>query len=355
MRIVMDVSHLSHPRTGVGNYTRSSLAGLADAAEGRHELVGFAAANARGGVGAIRRALAGIPVELRLLPVPFADTVRTAWSRLGRPAAERFLGRFDVLHFWDWMYPPQQAGVRATSVNDLVPLRFPEWTLPRTRQLHGAKYREVRRCDVVFCNSALTARDVVERLGVAEARVRIAPPGVDPVFRPDGERSNLGRPYALAVGSLEPRKNLGTLAAAHRLLDERELALAIAGPEGWGSQPGLDGAIRLGYVTDEELARLYRGAEVFVYPSWFEGFGIPVLEAMASGVPCVVSSHPSLDEASGDAAVRADPGSADAIATAIEEALARREELVRRGLEHARRFTWRKTGRTLLQGYEAVA
>ena len=350
----MDVSHLSHPRTGIGNYTRSSLAGVAEAADGRHELVGFAPANVRGGVGAIRRALAGIPVELRLVPVPFAHAVRTAWSRLGRPAAERFLGPFDVLHFWDWMYPPQRAGVRATSVNDLVPLRFPEWALPRTRRMHGAKYQEVRRCDVVFCNSSFTARDVVEQLCVPEERVRVAPPGVDPVFRPEGEREQRGR-YVLAVGALEPRKNLETLAAAHRLLGDRELALAIAGPEGWGARPSLDGAVRLGYVTDEELARLYRGAEVFAYPSWFEGFGIPVLEAMASGVPAVVSSHPSLDEAAGDAAVRADPGSAEAIAAAIEEALARRDELVPRGLEHASRFTRRATGRALLAGYEAAA
>jgi len=129
--------------------------------------------------------------------------------------------------------------------------------------------------------------------------------------------------------------------------------LAVVGGEGWGEQPLLDGPgiRRLGFVSDEELARLYRGAAVVAYPSRFEGFGIPVIEAMACGVPCVVSSHASLDEASGDAAVRADPESPDSFAEGIARALAERKELVARGLAHARRFNWLETGRVHLRSY----
>jgi glycosyltransferase involved in cell wall biosynthesis len=258
-----------------------------------------------------------------------------------------------VLHFSDWMFPPQRAGVRATTVHDLVPLRFPEWVTPRTLGMHRLKYRNAARtCDLLFCNSAFTARDVTERLGVECSRVRVAHPGVDDRFGADGERAELGRPYLITVATLEPRKNLQNLAEAHRLLGH-DRALAIVGAEGWGDQPelGQDGIVRLGFVPDAELPALYRGADTFVFPSRFEGFGIPVIEAMACGVPCVVSSHPSLDEACGDAAVRVDPERPQAIAAGIEQALTEREALRTKGLEHAARFSWLETGRIFLGAY----
>lgn len=359
MRIVFDVSPLAHPRSGVGNYIRGSLAGLCEAAgaEGGHEIVAFAPSSPAG-ARAIAAELEGLPVEPRLPVLPLAHGFRTAWSRLGRPAAERLLGRFDVLHFTDWMYPPQAAGVRATMIHDLVPLRHPEWTHRRTRAMHRAKYRNAARtCDVIFTNSEFTAREVEELLGVERARLRVAPPGVGARFAPDGPAADLGRPYLLTVATLEPRKNLDTLVAAHRLLQDTGLALAVAGGAGWGEQPRLaaEGVLALGYVDDAELSRLYRGAAAFAYPSRFEGFGMPIVEAMRSGVPCVVSSHPSLDEACGAAALRADPESPEAFAAAIRRALAERDELVRRGIEHGGRFTWRATGEIMLRGYRECA
>jgi glycosyltransferase involved in cell wall biosynthesis len=238
-------------------------------------------------------------------------------------------------------------------IHDLVPLRHPEWTTSRTRAMHTAKYRNAAAtCDVIFVNSSYTGRDVAELLHVPEERIVLAPPGVGSAYHVEGERADLGRPYVLTVATLEPRKNLETLLAAHRLL-EHDLLLAVAGPPGWGPEVELDHerVVRLGYVSDEELARLYRGADAFVFPSRFEGFGIPVVEAMASGAPVVVSSHPSLDDASGDAAVRVDPDSPEDIARGIAEAVSRRRELVARGREHARRFTWEATGRAFLGGY----
>jgi glycosyltransferase involved in cell wall biosynthesis len=355
VRIAFDVSPLSHPLLGIGNYMQGSLGGLVEVAGGAHEIVAFAPTSIRG-PDRIRAALAGIDVELRTWPLPLSHAVRIAWSRVGHPSAERLLGSFDALHFSDWMYPPQRRGVRATTIHDLVPLHHPEWTTARTRSMHGRKYANAAAsCDLIFCNSAYTGRDVTRSLGVPAERIRVAHPAPKDVYRADGPAADLGAPYVLTVATLEPRKNLEVLVEAQRLF-AGELDLAVVGAEGWGEQPLLagPGIRRLGFVTDDELARLYRGAAVVAYPSRFEGFGIPVIEAMACGVPVVVSSHESLDEASGDAALRADPDDAAAFAAAIARAVAERERLAGLGLEHASRFSWRAVGEIFLGGYEEM-
>jgi glycosyltransferase involved in cell wall biosynthesis len=357
LRIVVDVSPLSRPRTGIGNYVRGMVAGLAAASDGQHELVAFAPSGPRGRR-RIRESLAGLELEQRLPLLPRAQSWRSAWSRLGRPPVETLVGPLDVFHFSDWMYPSQRDGVRATTIHDLVPLRFPELVERRTRRMHEPKYANAARtCDRVFVNSRFTAGEVVELLGVPEERVVVAYPGIDPLFRPDGEPADLGTPYVLAVGTLEPRKNLPALAEAFALIRMRhpELTLAIAGLEGWEDRPLNAEEIRLlGYVSDDELARLYRGAAAFAYPSRFEGFGIPIVEALASGTPAVVSSHRSLDEACGDAALRADPGDPRAFAAGLEWALETGSQVRERGLAHAARFTWRACGEAVLAGYESA-
>ena len=134
------MSPLSHPRTGIGNYVRGSLAGLAEASAGAHELVAFAPTRLRGRR-LIHEALADVPVDVRTLVLPWSHAFRMGWSRLGRPSVERFLGELDVLHFSDWLVPPQRRGLRSTMVHDLVPLLHPEWVTERTRSMHGVSVR----------------------------------------------------------------------------------------------------------------------------------------------------------------------------------------------------------------------
>ena len=243
VRIVYDVSPLSHPLTGVGNYMRGSLAGLVEAPAGEHEIVAFAPtslARAEGDPTRARRARRRAPARAAAVLAALARRLEPA-----RPArrSSASSATFDVFHFSDWMYPPQAGGVRATTVHDLVPLRFPEWVTPKTRRCTARSTRtRPARADLVFVNSEYTGRDVVERLGVGAgagqgrlSRRRRTSSGRT------GERADLGRPYVLTVATLEPRKNLETLVAAHRLLGD-DLLLAVAGGTGWGDQPELRGA-----------------------------------------------------------------------------------------------------------------
>ena len=336
---MIDATPLSHPRTGVGNYLRGSLRGLAEAAGSEHEIVAFGLVSVRARE-RVAEALEGLGVENRMLTVPpSADLWRRLWSRAGHPAVERFVGPLDVFQFSDWMYPAQRGGLRSTIVHDLVPLHFPEWVHPRTRRQNLAKYRHAARtCDLMVTISEFTADDVAERLGFPRERIVVAYPGVDERFRPDGAARDGS--YVLMLAPQDPRKNHAGLVRAFELVAGAHPELRLVAPE---------------HVPEDELPALYRGAAVFAYPSFFEGFGIPVLEAMASGTPVVASSHPSLDEACGDAAVRVDPESPEGIAEGIERALAERESLVANGLEQVHRFTWRACGEAHLHGFATSA
>ena len=221
--------------------------------------------------------------------------------------------------------------------------------------------RSIRRAKRVFTVSEYTKGEIVERYRVAPERVVVTPNGVDPIFHPDGDRAP-GAPYLLFVGAIQPRKDPLTAVEALARLDP-ELRLVFAGPEKHGApavrrrveELGLAARVSFrGYVAREELPTLYRGAECLVFPSRYEGFGLPVLEAMASGTPVVATTATSIPEIAGDAAVLVAPGDAEALADGVRRALADRDRLRAAGLARAGRFSWAATARRTLDVYREL-
>jgi glycosyltransferase involved in cell wall biosynthesis len=290
------------------------------------------ARHVRGLVGALR-GRAGIDLELLSYGGPgrLSSVVRDAlWYPRGIARAASHL---DVLHCTTFRGPTRARVPTVLTVHDLAILRYPE-TFPRWHRLYGRTglERTLRAAEAVVAVSEFTRDEVVELVGVPAERIRVVQNGVDAVFTPEGPAA--GGEYVLAVATLEPRKNLGRAVEAAR---RAGIELRVVGARGWGDVevPGW-----VGELPDSELAALYRGARAVLYPSLYEGFGLPVLEAMACGAPVVTSSGTSTEEVAGGAAVLADPLDVDSIAAALAEALHRRDELVALGLERARAFTW---------------
>lgn len=266
------------------------------------------------------------------------------------------LGRLDgvdVLHCPTYYGPLRPRVPLVVTVLDLSVWRFPElfprWTRTAAPRLAPRVLRAAQR---ILAISEFTKRELVEVLGVPEEKVAAVPLAVEPeLFRPDGPAAE--GEYVLAVGTLEPRKNLARLAEATRRLG---VELRVVGAAGWGGVgAGGDGVRWLGRVGDDELARLYRGAAVLAYPSLYEGFGFPILEAMACGAPVVTSRGGSTEEVAGEAAVLVDPLDTAAIAAGIDEARSRREELRARGLARAAAFSWDETARRTVEVYREAA
>jgi glycosyltransferase involved in cell wall biosynthesis len=326
----MDVSALALTRAGTARHIRSLLAALEDK-----------------DVDVRRYALGGSSRAL----VPFRDV---AWYLAALPARALREG-MQVLHCPTQRAPVHSSVPLVVTVHDLAVLRHPEtfnrWTRTYSRRVLPRVAQAATRLIAV---SEFTKRELFELLDVPEEKVRVIPNAVGPPFAPDGEAAK--GDYVLAVSTLEPRKNLARLVEGYKRARLDGLPLLVAGAEGWGDvRVEGDGVRWLGEVRDEQLARLYRGARCVAYVSLYEGFGLPVLEAMACGTPVVAAGGAALEELSGDAAVLVDPLDPDAIAAGLTEALDRRDELRARGLERARAFDWRDVARGTVDVYREAA
>jgi glycosyltransferase involved in cell wall biosynthesis len=307
VNVGFDVSPLVQTRAGTARHVEGLLAALG----GREGLQ-------------LRRLSFGGPGKLSSI---VRDTV---WYPVVSGIRARGL---DLFHSPTFRGPLRARAPVVVTVHDLAILRHPE-TFPAWHRAYGrvGLRATVRAADAVLALSEHTRAETEELLGVPAERIRIVPNGVDAVFEPDGPAAD--GDYVLAVATLEPRKNLARAVEAAALAG---VELRVVGARGWGgvTVPGW-----AGFVSDEELARLYRGARCVVYPSLYEGFGLPIVEAMACGTPVVTSRGGATEETAGGAAVLVDPLDPRSIAGGIDEAASRRDELVAKGTQHARRFTW---------------
>jgi len=314
-----------------------------------------------------------VPPGVRAATRPFpARALRRAWAAgLPGPRIERWTGPVEVVHATNYVAPPARAPVLVT-VYDLTFLRFPELCTPDVLGYAGLLRRAVRAGAHVHTMSEAVAAEVRDAFDLPDERIVVVPPGIPPSGGGDPDRGRAlagAASYVLALGTIEPRKNLPVLLEAmhrHRAA-LGETALVVAGPPGWGTEAfaaalRAAGAARwcrrLGWVDERDRRDLLAGASVFAYPSRYEGFGLPPLEAMAAGIPVVASTAGSLPEVLGDAALLVDPDDVDALGDALIRLLtdtALRAALVQRGRERVGRYRWDRAAAALTDRYRALA
>jgi glycosyltransferase involved in cell wall biosynthesis len=343
--VAIDADVLGRRRTGDETYMANLLRELGPLAD-------------RERLAAVTRRPDLVPAEIEA--VELAARSQVVRMAVGLPRTLRRL-RPALGHF-NYVVPPAFRGPAVLTIHDLSFERHPRLMSRRDLLLFRTFVpRSARRAERVLAVSERTKRDLVEHYGIAEDKIVVTPNGVDPIFRPDGE-APVRPPYALFVGGIQPRKDpVSAIEALGRL--NGDLSLVVVGAEKRGGQEvrrairrlGLDQRVELaGHVEREELAALYRGAACLVFPSRYEGFGLPVLEAMASGTPVVAAAAGAVPEVAGDAAVLVEPGDPAALAAGIERALADPNRLVAAGLEQARRFSWAETARLTLAAYREL-
>jgi glycosyltransferase involved in cell wall biosynthesis len=370
MQVCLDVSAALVQRAGIGRYARELAIALASLNSDDTEFLLFH-----------NRIPGSLPEPLQSLP-RFSSRLGTRAWRLGLlvqsglPGVSRPHPAFDLFHGMDFIGPRLRQPLVIT-IHDLSTLRFPQHHTPLNRLfLRFALPIMVRRSAAIIAVSHATRQDVVELLHAPPEQVHVIPNGVDHNrFKPSGGAESLARlhrdlglpsEYLLALGTLEPRKNLLTLLRAYAGLGRNVPDLVLAGGEGWGRNSPIQEAKRLnildrlhftGFVPNELLPDLYRGAALFVYPSLYEGFGLPVLEAMASGTPVIASNTSSLPELVGDSGLLVPPLDTRALADAIDTVLEDSElaaRLARMGRERSLAFSWERTARETMEVYSNV-
>jgi len=374
MRIGFDISAQSLPRSGIGQYQIHLLEALLRLdKENDYLLYAFNLRN-RERFSSIR--FPSDHYQMKVIPFP-QRLITFWWMKFRSPPLERMAGDCDLFQVSEVCIQPAKKAKTVAMVHDLTTLLFPQYHTAGNRFLHNQRFRRLNKVDGILANSEATKRDILNHLDIRPEKVFVIPLGADERFRPMKkedihpvlQKYQLDKPYILFVGTLEPRKNAETLVRAFNELKQRHSIpheLVLAGRKGWLFEPILKtigfspfkGDIRLlDYVEDSEVPALMNGATVFSYPSFYEGFGLPVLEAMQCGAPVVTSSVSSLPEVGGGACLYIHPESADELAETLYRVIrdySLQKILSEKGIERAKQFSWDRCAEETLKAYEWV-
>lgn len=373
-RLLIDYTPAVRQSAGIGRIIRGQVAALIDAGQG-YDIRLFVA----GQVSRAEREAA--PLPLRTIPLISERNLIRLWHRLNVPfpRADWFAGgRADLLHATDFVLPPANARRRVVTVHDLAFLRYPDAAMPSLhRYLNVVVPRSVRRADHLIADSQHTADDLQELWAIPAERISVVQGAVEhshfqPVTDPERQRAvrekyAIGeRPFLLGLSKLQPRKNFARLIRAFAAA-RKEAALphrlVIGGSKGWLFDEifatvqalGLEGEVIFpGFVDDADLPALFSAAEFFAYPSLYEGFGLPILEAQACGAPVLAGDNSCLPEAGGDAALYVRAESVESIAEGVVRLATDaglRADLRAKGLMNAAKFTWQRSAQQLMDAY----
>ncbi len=371
MRIGIDYTSAVRQRAGIGRYTRGLVRALAQI-DHDNAYVLFSAGRSD--------EEDPFPANFQRQVVPLNDRhLSILWQKLRVPLPiEWITGQLDLYHSPDFVLPPVRRAQTVLTIHDLSFMRHPEcFSPPLLHYLTTAVPRSIRQADLILADSKSTRDDLIDLVAVPAERIRVVYPGLEQEFVPRDEkeiasvrrRYGIERPYILGLGTVQPRKNFARLIEAYHALRGRKdipHKLVIGGGTGWLGASiietidalGLhDDVLMIGYVQDIDLPALYSGAAVFAFPSLYEGFGIPVLEAMACGTPVVAANTSSLPEVAGEAALLVPPTDTAALADALWNVIDDTEihsTLRERGLQRCRQFDWPSSAAQLLCAYDAL-
>ncbi len=372
MRIAIDISQLVHEGTGVATYTDQLVRNLLKIdAQNEYVLFGISLRKLK----FLNSYYSELKDSHRNLTGKFFGLPPTVGEILGNrlhfPKIETLIGEVDIFHSSDWIQPPADAR-KVTTVHDLFIYDYPDVSHPYIVETQKRRLGWVRKeCDEIFTDSAFTKEKLIKLLQIDSSIIKVVYPGISADFKPAGaddirhikQKYGLFDDYILSVGTQEPRKNIKAVLEAfdhfikHPLVSFRKnpLQLVIAGKFGWGEKLERNKYVKiLGLVEEKDLPALYSGAAFFVYPSLYEGFGFPILEAMACSCPVITSARGSLKELAADSALIVDPEITEDITLKMTQLFVDanlKSDLIKKGQKNIERFNWKKTAEEVLNIY----